>query len=205
MKRFITFEGGEGSGKTTIIERLVKELNELGYEIVQTREPGGSKIAEQIRSVLLNIENTDMDYLTEAYLYAASRRQHLKDVVIPALKENKIVICDRFIDSSLAYQGYARELGIENIYKLNELATGGLLPTLTFYIDVDPKIGLNRIINNNRKVDRLDLEELSFHEKVRRGYLEVAKIFPNRIRIVDGNRCIEEIYSEIKQLVLAIL
>lgn len=205
MKRFISFEGGEGSGKTTIIERLSNELNQLGYNIVKTREPGGSKIAEQIRDVILAIDNTNMDFLTEAYLYAASRRQHLVDIIIPALNEEKIVLCDRFIDSSLAYQGYARELGIEKVYKINEFVTNGFLPDLTIYIDVDPSIGLKRIKSNNRKVDRLDMEAITFHQKVRQGYLEVAKLYSNRIRIVDGNRDIEEIYNEIKNIVMAIL
>lgn len=205
VKRFITFEGGEGSGKTTLIELLVSELRENGYDIIQTREPGGSKIAEQIRNVILNIENTNMDYITEAYLYAASRRQHLSEVIIPALNANKIVICDRFIDSSLAYQGYARGIGIDKVYKINEYATNGLLPDLTIYIDVDPTIGLNRIKTNHRKVDRLDLEELAFHKKVREGYLEVAKMFSERIKIIDGNRNIEDIYKDVKQLILPIL
>lgn len=205
MKRFITFEGGEGSGKTTLIELLVSELRENGYDIIQTREPGGSKIAEQIRNVILNIENTNMDYITEAYLYAASRRQHLSEVIIPALNANKIVICDRFIDSSLAYQGYARGIGIDKVYKINEYATNGLLPDLTIYIDVDPTIGLNRIKTNHRKVDRFDLEELAFHKKVREGYLEVAKMFSERIKIIDGNRNIEDIYKDVKQLILPIL
>jgi len=205
VKRFISFEGGEGSGKTTVIERLSNELNQLGYNIVKTREPGGSKIAEQIRDVILAIDNTNMDFLTEAYLYAASRRQHLVDIIIPALNEEKIVLCDRFIDSSLAYQGYARELGIEKVYKINEFVTNGFLPDLTIYIDVDPSIGLKRIKSNNRKVDRLDMEAITFHQKVRQGYLEVAKLYSNRIRIVDGNRDIEEIYNEIKNIVMAIL
>ena len=204
MKRFISFEGGEGSGKTTVIERLSNELNQLGYNIVKTREPGGSKIAEQIRDVILAIDNTNMDFLTEAYLYAASRRQHLVDIIIPALNEEKIVLCDRFIDSSLAYQGYARELGIEKVYKINEFVTNGFLPDLTIYIDVDPSIGLKRIKSNNRKVDRLDMEAITFHQKVRQGYLEVAKLY-SKIRIVDGNRDIEEIYNEIKNIVMAIL
>jgi dTMP kinase len=146
-----------------------------------------------------------MDFLTEAYLYAASRRQHLVDIIIPALNEEKIVLCDRFIDSSLAYQGYARELGIEKVYKINEFVTNGFLPDLTIYIDVDPSIGLKRIKSNNRKVDRLDMEAITFHQKVRQGYLEVAKLYSNRIRIVDGNRDIEEIYNEIKNIVMAIL
>ncbi|MCK9470516.1 MAG: dTMP kinase [Bacilli bacterium] len=205
VKRFISFEGGEGSGKTTLIEMLTNELNQLGYKIVKTREPGGSKIAEEIRNVILNIDNVDMDYMTEALLLAASRRQHLAEVIIPALNDEKIVICDRYVDSSLAYQGYARGLGIKEVYEINKYATEGILPELTIYIDVDPNIGLSRIKNNRREVDRLDLEKISFHQKVREGYLEIAEMFSDRIKIVDGNRTAEEIYKDIKKEVLNIL
>ena len=202
MKYFISFEGGEGSGKTTIIEMLAKELINLGYDLVKTREPGGSKIAEEIRTIILNNENTNMDYKTEALLFAASRRQHLKEVIIPALEEEKIVICDRFVDSSLAYQGYARGLGIEEIYEINKYAIGNVFPDLTLYIDVDPNVGLSRAKGRDRKVDRLDLEKLSFHELVREGYLEVAKRYPERVKIINGNRDIKEIYNDIKAEVM---
>lgn len=205
MKRFISFEGGEGSGKTTLIEKLSKELNLLGYKLIKTREPGGSKIAEEIRNVILNVDNVEMDYRTEALLYAASRRQHLTEIVVPALNEGKVVLCDRYVDSSLAYQGYARGLGIEEVYQINKYATEGILPDITFYIDVDPSIGLSRIKKNNRLVDRLDLEELSFHKRVREGYLEVAKIFKDRIKVIDGNRTPEEIYEDILKAVLDVL
>ncbi len=202
MKYFISFEGGEGSGKTTIIEMLAKELINLGYDLVKTREPGGSKIAEEIRTIILNNENTNMDYKTEALLFAASRRQHLKEVIIPALEEEKIVICDRFVDSSLAYQGYARGLGIEEIYEINKYAIGNVFPDLTLYIDVDPNVGLSRAKGRDRKVDRLDLEKLSFHELVREGYFEVAKRYPERVKIINGNRDIKEIYNDIKAEVM---
>lgn len=205
MKRFISFEGGEGSGKTTLIEMLSNELSQKGYNIVKTREPGGSKIAEEIRNVILNVDNVDMDYMTEALLLAASRRQHLTEVIIPALNEGKIVVCDRYVDSSLAYQGYARGLGINEVYEINKYATEGILPILTLYIDVDPYIGLGRIKSNQRKVDRLDLEKMSFHQKVREGYLELAKMFSDRIKIIDGNRSAEEIYKDIKREVLNVL
>ena len=205
MKRFISFEGGEGSGKTTLIEKLSKELSLLGYKLIKTREPGGSKIAEEIRNIILNVDNVAMDYRTEALLYAASRRQHLTEVVIPAINDGKIVLCDRYVDSSLAYQGYARGLGIEEVYQINMYATQGILPEVTFFIDVDPNIGLSRIKKNNRVVDRLDLEELSFHKRVREGYLEVAKIYKDRIRVIDGNRTPDEIYADILKAVLDIL
>lgn len=205
MKRFISFEGGEGSGKTTLIEMLSNELNQLGYKIIKTREPGGSKIAEEIRNVILNIDNVKMDYRTEVLLLAASRRQHLSEIIIPALNEGKIIICDRYVDSSLAYQGYARGLGIDEVFEINKYATEGILPDLTIYIDVDPNIGLARIKNNRRKVDRLDLEKISFHQKVREGYLKIAKMFKDRIVVIDGNRSAEEIYKDIKEVVLNIL
>lgn len=205
MKRFISFEGGEGSGKTTLIEMLANELNLLGYDIVKTREPGGSKIAEEIRNVILNIDNVNMDYMTEALLLAASRRQHLTEVIIPALNEDKIVICDRYVDSSLAYQGYARGLGIKEVYEINKYATEGILPDLTIYIDIDPSVGLSRIKSNHRKVDRLDLEAMTFHKKVREGYLELAEMFKDRFRVIDGDRKPTEIYEDIKKEVLKVL
>lgn len=198
---FITFEGGEGTGKTTLIERLMVDLEMSGYKAIKTREPGGSKISEQIRNVILSVNNVEMDYMTEALLYAASRRQHLEEVIKPNLKKGNIVICDRYVDSSLAYQGYARGLGIEKVYKINDYAIDGFYPDLTIYIDVAPEIGLGRIKKNNRDMDRLDREQISFHEKVREGYLEVSKMFPDRIRVVDGNDTLDNIYKKIKKIV----
>ena len=198
---FITFEGGEGTGKTTLIERLMVDLEISGYKAIKTREPGGSKISEQIRNVILSVNNVEMDYMTEALLYAASRRQHLEEVIKPNLKKGNIVICDRYVDSSLAYQGYARGLGIERVYKINDYAIDGFYPDLTIYIDVAPEIGLGRIKKNNRDMDRLDREQISFHEKVREGYLEVSKMFPDRIKVVDGNDTLDNIYEKIKKIV----
>ncbi len=200
-KRFITFEGGEGTGKTTLIEMLMKDLLASGFDAIKTREPGGSKISEQIRNVILNVDNTEMKYMTEALLYAASRCQHLEEVVKPALNSGKVVICDRYVDSSLAYQGYARGLGIEKVYKINDYAISGFYPDLTIYIDVDPRIGLGRIKSNHRDMNRLDLEKIAFHDKVRNGYLEVSKMFPDRIKVIDGNDTIENIYQKIKEIV----
>lgn len=164
-QNFISFEGGEGSGKTTIIKQLKIDLEKQGFKVLQTREPGGSEIAEGIRQIILNIANVKMDPRTEALLYAASRRQHLVEVILPALQNGNIVLCDRFVDSSLAYQGYARGLGINQIYELNRFAIEDLLPGLTIYLDLDPKIGLRRIKDNNRACNRLDLESLEFHKK----------------------------------------
>lgn len=199
--KFITIEGGEGSGKTSIIKLLLEDLKKENIEAIATREPGGSKIAEQIRNVILNVDNVNMDYMTEALLYAASRRQHLEEVVKPAIEQGKLVICDRYIDSSLAYQGYARNLGIDNVYNINMYATNGFLPDLTILIDIPPEVGLERIKKNSREVDRLDLEKMSFHNKVHEGYLLVSKKFPSRIVIVDGNKSLNEVYEDVKKII----
>lgn len=191
---FITLEGPEGSGKTTAVEAAVKELEARGYQIVRTREPGGTPIAEQIRNVILDKENTKMDPRTEALLYAASRRQHLVEKVWPALKEGKIVICDRYLDSSLAYQGGARGLGIDNILNVNMFATDNTFPDLTLLFDITPEEGLKRIAANaSREVNRLDLEKLDFHHKVRNTFLELAKRYPERYVIIDASKSREEV------------
>ena len=186
---FITLEGPEGSGKTTAVADAVKRLEEMGYEIVRTREPGGTPIAEQIRNVILDKANTKMDPRTEALLYAASRRQHLVEKVWPAIKEGKIVICDRYLDSSLAYQGGARGLGIDEVLNINLFATENTWPDLTLLFDLDPTIGLNRIAQNSeREVNRLDLEKIDFHNKVRESFLLLAKRYPERFVIIDASQ-----------------
>lgn len=191
---FITLEGPEGSGKTTAVEFAVNKLLEMGYEIVRTREPGGTIISEQIRNVILDKANTAMDARTEALLYAASRRQHLVEKIWPALKAGKIVICDRYLDSSLAYQGGARELGIEEVLKVNLFATENTWPDLTLLFDIDPAIGLSRINSNNqREVNRLDLEKLDFHKKVRSTFLKLAEQYPERYAIIDASKSREEV------------
>ena len=191
---FITLEGPEGSGKTTAVEAAVKALEEKGYQIVRTREPGGTPIAEQIRNVILDKANTNMDPRTEALLYAASRRQHLVEKVWPALKEGKIVICDRYLDSSLAYQGGARGLGVDNILNVNLFATENTWPDLTLLFDITPEEGLRRIsANANREVNRLDLEKLEFHHKVRDTFLELARRYPDRFVIIDASKSREEV------------
>ena len=191
---FITLEGPEGSGKTTAVEAAVKALEEKGYQIVRTREPGGTPIAEQIRNVILDKANTNMDPRTEALLYAASRRQHLVEKVWPALKEGKIVICDRYLDSSLAYQGGARGLGVENILNVNLFATENTFPDLTVLFDITPEEGLKRIsANADREVNRLDLEKLEFHHKVRDTFLALAKRYPERFVIIDASKSREEV------------
>ncbi len=197
---FITFEGGEGSGKTTLIEKLRKTLLNQKYDVLVTREPGGSKIAEKIRSVLLDNKNEAITAHTEALLFAASRAQHLDEVVIPNL--NKIILCDRYIDSSFAYQAYGRDLGMDYVKHINIYALS-YMPDLTFYIDIDPKTGIDRVKSRRKhKNDRLDLEQQTFHEKVRQGYLEVAKLYSNRIITINGNQTIDAIYEEILNEIL---
>ncbi|WP_216831174.1 dTMP kinase [Alkalihalobacterium elongatum] len=193
---FITAEGGEGAGKTTALKKIYDELIKKGHQVVMTREPGGIKISEEIRSVILNEEHTEMDGRTEALLYAAARRQHLMEKIVPALQEGKIVLCDRFIDSSLAYQGFARGIGIENILMINEFAIDEYWPNLTLYFRVDPEIGLARIAKDKgREVNRLDQENETFHKKVLEGYDQLTKLYKDRIRIVDANDDFESVYS----------
>ena len=200
---FITLEGPEGSGKTTAVDYAVSKLEELGYKIVRTREPGGTPIAEQIRNVILDKANTKMDPRTEALLYAASRRQHLVEKVWPAIKEGKIVICDRYLDSSLAYQGGARGLGVDNILNINMFATEGTFPDLTLLFDIDPEVGLARIAaNSNREVNRLDLEKLEFHQKVRNTFLELAKRYPERFVIIDASKSRDEVANATLKAIL---
>lgn len=201
---FITLEGPEGSGKTTAVEFAVNKLLEMGYEIVRTREPGGTIISEQIRNVILDKANTAMDARTEALLYAASRRQHLVEKIWPALKAGKIVICDRYLDSSLAYQGGARELGIEEVLKVNLFATENTWPDLTLLFDIDPIIGLSRISSNNqREVNRLDLEKLDFHKKVRATFLKLARQYPERYAIIDASKSREEVANATLDAILS--
>lgn len=194
---FITFEGGEGSGKSTAIKHVVKALTKEGYQIVLTREPGGTPISEEIRNVILDKKNTAMDPKTEALLYAASRRQHIVEKILPALKEGKLVLCDRYLDSSLAYQGGARGLGIKEVYQMNQFATEGLEPDLTILFDIAPEIGLQRIAaNSGREVNRLDVEKLSFHHKVLDAFHLLAKENPNRYYVIDASKGPEQVAEE---------
>ena len=185
---FISLEGPEGSGKTSVMKEVIARLRQEGFVIEETREPGGTPIAEQIREVILKNENTKLDPRAEALLLAASRRQNLVEKIWPALKAGKIVICDRFIDSSLAYQGGARGLGIEPVLSINLFATESSYPQLTLLFDIPPALGLQRIAANaNREINRLDLEQLSFHQKVRDTYLSLAKRFKDRFVVIDAS------------------
>lgn len=205
-KLFITFEGGEGSGKSTVLKLVSESLKDKGYKVICTREPGGIEIAEQIRNVILDKKNIKMDAKTEALLYAAARRQHLVEKVIPELKKGSIVLCDRFIDSSLTYQGYARGLGMEEVFSINQFAIEGYMPDLTLFLDVSPETGLTRIQKDaEREVNRLDLESIEFHSKVREGYHALLKQFPERIKIVNAEKDIETVLSDVLKEVLTYL
>ena len=202
MGLFITIEGPEGSGKTTVAKRVVEELTLKGHKVMYTREPGGVGIAEKIRDIILDVNNTNLDPRSEALLYAASRRQHLVEKVLPALKEDYIVICDRFVDSSLAYQGYAREIGIDEIYDINMFAIDNHFPDITILLDIDPEVGLERIMKNRQgEVNRLDLEGLSFHNKVHQGYDIIKEKYKNRITLVDGNKSCDEVFDEVFSII----
>ncbi|HZW67314.1 MAG TPA: dTMP kinase [Pseudogracilibacillus sp.] len=184
---FVTFEGGEGAGKTTVINEVASRLKSEGQEVVVTREPGGIRIAEQIREIILHPEHTEMEMRTEALLYAAARRQHLTEKIIPALQAGKVVLCDRFIDSSLAYQGYARGIGINEVLAINEFAIDNWMPNVTLFLDLKPEIGLQRIhANESREVNRLDMETMQFHHDVYAGYEQVIEMFPERIKRIDA-------------------
>jgi dTMP kinase len=190
---FITFEGPEGAGKTSIINMVAEYFEEA----IVTREPGGIDIAEQIRNVILDKGNTAMDARTEALLYAAARRQHLIEKVKPALEEGKIILCDRFVDSSLAYQGHARGLGIDEVFTINQFAIEQMMPDLTIYFDIEPELGLKRINSNKgREINRLDLEDLDFHSKVREGYKILLNQFPNRMVEIDASESLENVYKK---------
>ena len=201
---FITLEGPEGSGKTSVMKEVIRRLNDEGHSIIETREPGGTEIAEQIRTIILDRKNLKLDARAEALLYAASRRQNLVEKIWPSIQAGHIVICDRFIDSSLAYQGGARGIGLDEVLQINLFATEGSFPELTLLFDIEPELGLKRIAQNKqREVNRLDLERLDFHRQVRQTYLALAKKYPQRIVVIDASQplhdVIETTYAHIKK------
>lgn len=202
MSKFITFEGGEGSGKSTVMKDVATRLTKEGYKLVLTREPGGTPIAEEIRNVILDKDNTKMDPRTEALLYAASRRQHLVEKIWPALERGEIVLCDRYLDSSLAYQGGARGLGVDEVLSINMFATEGEYPDLTLLFDLEPEEGLKRIEKNKgREVNRLDLEKLEFHKKVRDNFHALAKKYSTRYVVIDASKPLNEVENEVYKII----
>ncbi|GAA0608926.1 dTMP kinase [Virgibacillus siamensis] len=194
---FVTFEGGEGAGKSSILQAAAQKLSELGYDILATREPGGIEIAEKIRHIILDPQNTAMDSRTEALLYAAARRQHLVEKVLPALEQGKLVLCDRFIDSSLAYQGYARGLNVDEVLSINQFAIQDCMPDMTLFFDIEPKKGLARITaNKEREQNRLDLEKLPFHEYVYEAYQLLVSQFPDRIHVINADQGFDQVEKD---------
>lgn len=199
---FISFEGGDGSGKSTQIQILREFLEERGYDVIITREPGGTPISEKIRSIILDKANSEMDDMTEALLYAAARAQLVSQVIRPALEEGKVVICDRFVDSSMAYQAYARGLG-DSVKTINAFAVGDCMPDLTILLKVNPQVGSSRI--GNRERDRIELASSDFHKKVYEGYLQLEKLYPERIVGIDAADTIENISGIIFERIAGLL
>ena len=195
---FISFEGNDGSGKSTQIQLLYDYLINKGYDVLITREPGGTRLGEKIRELILDTENKEMTTITEMMLYAAARAQLVSEVIEPALKQGYIVISDRFVDSSLVYQGIGRQLGIERVMNVNQNAINGVLPDITFFIDLDPEIALNRR-KATTKADRLESEKLEFHRMVYMGYKKLVELYPERIKSIDGTLSIENIFVKIKE------
>lgn len=199
---FISFEGPDGAGKTTVLSAIAEQLDTANRtDILVTREPGGNQISEAIRKIILDPQNTQMDVRTEALLYAASRRQLIQETIRPALAAGKVVLCDRFVDSSVAYQGAGRQIGEEAVYQMNQFATEGLTPDLTIYVDVPSEVGLARIKAHRQNVDRLDAEALSFHKRVRAAYLRLAKKFPERIITIDATQPVADVISQAMTLI----
>ena len=197
----VSLEGPEGAGKTSVLEALIPLLEDSGVEVLTTREPGGVLIGEKIREVILDPSHTEMDPKTELLLYIASRRQHLVEKVLPALAAGKLVIMDRFIDSSVAYQGFGRGLDIDAIDWLNEFATDGLKPDLTLYFDIEVEEGLARIAaNSDREINRLDMEGLDLHRKVRQGYLSLLEKEANRIVKIDASLSLDQVIENTQEL-----
>jgi dTMP kinase len=202
--RFITFEGVEGSGKTSQLSRSAERLRDLGWPVIETREPGGTSVAEQIRDVMLNRGNEQLTPLTEAFLVMAARAQHVEEVIRPALAAGIVVLCDRFADSTLAYQGYGRGLDISSLRRLNRLATAGLEPDMTIVFDVPVTVGLQRR-RAHREVNRLDMESVAFHERVRQGFLQLARRESRRVKVVNSGGSQAQISNLVLELIEQIL
>ncbi len=194
---FITFEGADGCGKTTQMKLLAEYLEQNGIDVVLTREPGGKGLGEKVREILLNYEGPVSDRC-ESFLFLADRAQNIDIIVNPAVKEGKIVLCDRHIDSTVAYQGYGRGLDIERINMLNDIATNGQKPDLTFVFDIDVETSMKRV---GTQKDRMESAGIEFHNRVRNGYLELAKLEPQRIKVIDATKSIDEIHKEVISLI----
>jgi len=199
---FITLEGPEGSGKSSHMAPLADALRQAGYEVIVTREPGGTPIGDEIRDTLLNLKNTAMHPTTEILLFQASRAQHVYQLILPSLQQGKVVLCDRFADSTMAYQGYGHQTDLEELSQIIHFATGGLQPDLTLLLDVDIVIGLKRRSSDQDHWNRLDAKEKAFHQRVREGYLEMAKAHPERWVVVDASQPLEQVQQDLIRVVL---
>ncbi len=202
---FITFEGTDGAGKTTQIQRLRADLRHAGYDVCLTREPGGTPISEQIRDILLNPDHSEMAATTELLLYAASRAQHVSEVIKPALEAGKVVISSRFADATVVYQGYGRGLDLERINRLNRIATDGVTPDVTFVLDLPVEIGLQRVQSSRGGLDRLEREKIEFHRRLREGYQTIAQQEPQRLKIIDAQVSPKQVYAQIQEAIQPLL
>ena len=200
---FITLEGPEGSGKTSQVPPLAAHLEEQGYDVLVTREPGGTVVSDQIRDVLMNLKNVSIVPRTEILLFLAARAQHVEGLIRPALEAGKLVLCDRFGDSTLAYQGYGHQTDLDNLRYLLNYATGGLTPDLTLLLDIPVEVGMERKRKNDSEWNRLDAYEEAFHKRVRKGYLELAKLEPNRWHVIDASKDKEQVQEAMRQAVMA--
>ena len=198
----ITFEGGEGSGKTTQSQILYNTLKEKGFEVIKTREPGGTKFAETIREILVQGESNKINNISELLLFAAARADHVQKVIKECLKDNKIVICDRFTDSTLAYQGYAGNLDLGLVKEVNRISIGEISPDLTFIFDIDPTLGIERALGENNKETRFEEKDIMYHKKIRDGYMDIARDNPDRCVVINGTIDIEQISKKILELTL---
>ena len=199
---FITFEGSEGSGKSTQIQLLAEFLQKRGILVTTTREPGGTRIGEQVRDCLHDVSNKEMTSAAEVLLYSASRSQLVEQIIRPALANNHVVLSDRYADSTIAYQGFGRNLDLDTLFRITEFATGGLIPDLTLFLDVDVKNGLKRRSAGGSEMNRMDLQTIAFYEKVREGYLQLASKDSDRWKIIDANRSVKLIQKGVRKVVL---
>lgn len=202
---FVSFEGGDGAGKTTLIDRVEAELKKKVVPCLRTREPGGSALGEELRGLLLHSGHPLSPY-TELALFLAARAQHIHERIRPALEAGKVVLCDRFNDSTVAYQGFGRQLGAEKVQTLCEQFCDGVIPQLTFYLDIDPMMGLERAKRKGQgALDRIEVEKLDYHQLVRQGFLQIAKQEPKRVRVIDASRSPDEVFQEVKAMLQSVL